>query len=54
MCIRDRYGAGWVDVAASDDVDEVGAEAKAASMNRCVKPATLETLRKPEIKGYSE
>ena len=52
--IPEGYGAGWVDVAASDDVDEVGAEAKAASMNRCVKPATLETLRKPEIKGYSE
>ena len=52
--IPEGYGAGWVDVAASDDLDEVRAEAKAASMNSCVKPTTLETLRKktPEIKGY--
>jgi len=48
------YGAGWVDVAASEDLDRMRAEAKAASMNRCVKPATLETLRMPTVKGYSE
>ena len=48
------YGAGWVDVAASEDLDRMRAEAKAASMNRCVRPATLETLRMPTVKGYSE
>ena len=50
--IPEGYGAGWVDVAASDDLDEVGAETKAASMNRCVKPATLETVSYTHLRAH--